>query len=275
MTMKKLTLTKWGTLCLPLQCFRYRYLLVVHALRVTVTLTSSYWVGHAAGKSLWHMSTSRTLSAADKSAIEKSLEHVSKIRSHDLKVSEHDLHDRFLKQARMPSVSALYDETSRDSPVLHRRPSLVEVPRGFTHIPAALKQAAAQLEYYHTFSGIFTQIRRAWMTIDHMLFLWDYSDPRGSFYQYDGLEQTILHAALVRPRVGVFEDGSAPQWLLLISTPVEVILLGLYTTGRNADIEIYETGFSTPSDGDSHHSTPLRINALRCRSLSPTVICSL
>ena len=44
------------------------------------------------------------------------------------------------------------------------------------------------------FMGLFPQIHRAWMTIDHMLFLWDYTDPRGSFYQYDGLDQTIIHA---------------------------------------------------------------------------------
>ena len=37
--------------------------------------------------------------------------------------------------------------------------------------------------------GIFPGIQRAWMTIDHILFLWDYTDPRGSFYQYDGLDQ--------------------------------------------------------------------------------------
>ena len=124
-------------------------------------------------------------------------------------------------------------------------------------MPAALKQAAAQLEYYHTFSGLFPQIHRAWMTIDHILFLWDYTDPRGSFYQYDGLDQTIIHAALVRPVRGVFEEGATPQWLLLLSTPVEVVLLGLYTeggateigrTGRASEIEIFETGFSVATE---------------------------
>ena len=85
------------------------------------------------------------------------------------------------------------------------------------------------------------------MTIDHQLFLWDYTDPRGSFYQYDGLDQTIIHASLVVPRRGVFEEGAQPQWLLLLSTPVEVILFGLYTNGT--EIDIYETGFSVPTDG--------------------------
>ena len=46
------------------------------------------------------------------------------------------------------------------------------------------------------------------MTTDHVLFLWDYTDPRGNFYQFDGLDQTIIHASLVRPRRGVFEEGA-------------------------------------------------------------------
>ena len=159
--------------------------------------------------------------------------------------------------------------------------------------------------------GIFPGIQRAWMTIDHILFLWDYTDPRGSFYQYDGLDQArtpwpqppsprpvaharragtrrvtwgggrrrdsslppvpaaerrcwsplhrraqaIIHAALVRPRLREFsqEEGATPDWLLLLSTPLEVVVLALYCTGapgrRNASIEIHETGFSVPSDG--------------------------
>jgi len=64
------------------------------------------------------------------------------------------------------------------------------------------------------------------MTIDHILFLWDYTDPRGSFYQYDGLDQTIIHASLARPRAGVFEEGATPQWLLLLSTPVDGGVVG-------------------------------------------------
>lgn len=46
--------------------------------------------------------------------------------------------------------------------------------------------------------GVFSSIKRAWMTIDHILFLWDYTDPRGSFYQYDGLDQ-------VRPAISYLE----------------------------------------------------------------------
>ena len=117
------------------------------------------------------------MTAADKASLERSTEHITKVLTKDAKVSERDLHDRLLKQARMQE-NLLYDEAARDGPDAHKRPALSEAPGGFTQMPAALKQAAAQLEYYHTFSGIFPQIHRAWMTIDHILFLWDYTDPR-------------------------------------------------------------------------------------------------
>ena len=52
------------------------------------------------------------------------------------------------------------------------------------------------------FMGVFTQLHRAWMSIDHTLFLWDYTDPRGGFYHYQGLDQAIIHAAVVPCRRG-------------------------------------------------------------------------
>ena len=195
------------------------------------------------------MDIASTSRSADKAAEEKAKEHVIKTMQRDAKVSERDMHNRLLKQARMQE-NLLYDEASSDAPAVHRRPVLTEAPGGFTQMPAALKQAAAQLEYYHTFSGVFPAIHRAWMTIDHILFLWDYTDPRGSFYQYDGLDQTIIHASLVRPRAGIFDEAAMPQWLLLLSTPVEVVVLGLYTNGGAAEeIDIFETGFAVPTDG--------------------------
>ena len=97
-------------------------------------------------------------------SIERAAEHVTRQYSKDAKISERDLHDRLLKQARMEE-SQLYEEASRDAPVMHKRPALTEAPGGFTQMPAALKQATRQLEYYHTFSGVFPQIHRAWTTI--------------------------------------------------------------------------------------------------------------
>jgi nuclear pore complex protein Nup155 len=184
------------------------------------------------------------LSKAEKEKLADSRKQVAKVLERDANLSDRDLYDRLLKQARMPEQD-MYEEKLADNALIHQRPAFSEVPGGYTPMPAALQQAA-QGEYYHSFQGLFPQIHRAWMTIDHMLYLWDYNDPRGSFYLYDGLDQTIIHASLVRPRQGVFEP--TPDWLLLLSTPVEVILLGLYTTATH-DINVFETGYSVATDG--------------------------
>jgi nuclear pore complex protein Nup155 len=184
------------------------------------------------------------LSKAEKEKLAESRKQVAKVLERDANLSDRDLYDRLLKQARMLEQN-LYEEKLADNALIHQRPAFSEVPGGYTPMPAALQQAA-QGEYYHSFQGLFPQIHRAWMTIDHVLYLWDYNDPRGSFYLYDGLDQTIIHASLVRPRQGVFEP--TPDWLLLLSTPVEVILLGLYTTATH-DIDVFETGYSVATDG--------------------------
>jgi len=192
------------------------------------------------------------LSTQQRQSLEKAKEQLTKVLQRDAKVVDRDLADVFQKQART-NEGCMYDDTNKDAPAMHKRPALVEVPGGFVPMPTSLKQAASDRLEYHCFMGVFTGIRRAWMTIDHILFLWDYADPRGSFYQYDGLDQAIIHAALVRPRPGVFAADATPTWLLLLSTPLEVVVLALYCTGgvghESSEIEIHETGFSVPSDG--------------------------
>ena len=116
---------------------------------------------------------------------------------------------------------------------------------------AQLREAADELKLYN-FSGLFPEIGHAWMTIDHRLFLWDYRVPNATPYTYDGLDQVVITAALARPRRdGTFDP--APDWLLLLSTPLEVVVLAIYCTGprgrETSQIDIHETGFSVPSDG--------------------------
>ena len=194
------------------------------------------------------------LTAAQRQKLEKARELVSKAAQRDAKVADRDLYDRLLKQARAGGPDGcLYSECQPSALSMHKRPQFELVPGGFTQMPLALKQAASEQLEYHMFMGLFPQIHRAWMTIDHMLFLWDYTDPRGSFYQYDGLDQTIIHATLVKPRQSVFAGSSTPQWLLLLSTPLEVVVLAVYCSGppgrEASQIDIHETGFSVPSDG--------------------------
>ena len=129
------------------------------------------------------------LTASQRQQLEKARELVSKAAQRDGKVTDRDLYDWLLKQARAGGPDGcLYTECQPSAQSMHTRPQFELVPGGFTQMPLALKQAASEQLEYHMFMGLFPQIHRAWMTIDHMLFLWDYTDPRGSFYQYDGLD---------------------------------------------------------------------------------------
>ena len=198
------------------------------------------------------------LSHAQRVRLEHAADLASKALSRDAKVKERDLHERLLKQARAHD-GALYELCESEAAPPHKRPRFVHAPSGFIGLPAALKRAVSQQLEGYTFSGLFPEIHRAWITIDKTLFIWDYTDPRGAFYQYDGLDQPIVHVALVPTRAGVFASEAAPRFLLLLSTPVEVVVLAVYVSsgaGGGAErIDLHETGFS--GERTRHATTPL------------------
>lgn len=49
--------------------------------------------------------------------------------------------------------------------------------------------------------GVFPEIGRAWLTVDSDIFVWRYVDGDDLAY-FDGLSETILSAALVKPKPG-------------------------------------------------------------------------
>jgi len=49
--------------------------------------------------------------------------------------------------------------------------------------------------------GLFSEIQRAWLTVDSSLYLWSYGDGDGVTY-YDSLTEVILGVALVKPKAG-------------------------------------------------------------------------
>lgn len=117
--------------------------------------------------------------------------------------------------------------------------------------------------------GIMPEIERAWITMDHKLFLWDYVEGcvfwillnslNSAFHSQDlcsFIEQpnTIVHVGLVKPKPNVFIDEIT--YLLVICTPVTVILLGVSTqasTGpefrQHKDIKLYATDITVSTDG--------------------------
>ncbi|XP_037068842.1 nuclear pore complex protein Nup155-like [Pollicipes pollicipes] len=79
--------------------------------------------------------------------------------------------------------------------------------------------------------GLFPELNRAWLTIDNDIYVWLF-ESGGDLTYYDGMSETILSVAMVRPRPGVFQ--SHIQHLLCLATPLEIVLLGV-TLGRPRD----------------------------------------
>lgn len=98
-----------------------------------------------------------------------------------------------------------------------------------------------------SFVGLFPEIHRAFITIDNKLFLWNYYDG-SDFYVYDELSQIIISVALLRPKPGVFV--SSIQYILVLSTPVEILMFAVKFDGDNVhnSLQLFPTQFTVPSD---------------------------
>jgi len=77
--------------------------------------------------------------------------------------------------------------------------------------------------------GLFPEISRAWLTIDSVVYIWNYEDGKDLAY-FDGLNQVVLCVGLATPKEGVFQPHI--QYLLLLATAVEIVLLGVCFTGE-------------------------------------------
>ena len=76
--------------------------------------------------------------------------------------------------------------------------------------------------------GLMPEIQRSWLTIDSNIYIWNYESGKDLAY-FDGLNEVILSAGLVPPRVGVFQ--SHIQYLMCLTTALEIVLLGVSFTG--------------------------------------------
>ncbi|XP_038977739.1 nuclear pore complex protein NUP155-like isoform X1 [Phoenix dactylifera] len=85
--------------------------------------------------------------------------------------------------------------------------------------------------------GIFPEIRRAWASVDNSLFLWRFDSWDGQCSEYSGEDHAICAVGLVRPKPGIFVE--AIQYLLVLATPVELILVGVFCTGNEDGTDRY------------------------------------
>ncbi|GBM21727.1 Nuclear pore complex protein Nup155 [Araneus ventricosus] len=85
--------------------------------------------------------------------------------------------------------------------------------------------------------GLFPEIGRAWLTIDSNIFLWSFHDGSDLAY-YDGLNETILCVGLVKPKPDIFQNFI--HYLLCLTTPVEIVLLGINFTSQDRTSSPFE-----------------------------------
>ncbi|XP_057777560.1 nuclear pore complex protein NUP155-like isoform X1 [Salvia miltiorrhiza] len=102
--------------------------------------------------------------------------------------------------------------------------------------------------------GIFPEIRRAWASVDNSLFLWRFDKWDGQCPEYSGEEQAICAVGLAKSKPGVFVE--AIQYLLVLATPVELILVGVCCSGSSDGTDPYAEvslqplpEYTIPSDG--------------------------
>ena len=92
--------------------------------------------------------------------------------------------------------------------------------------------------------GLFPEVERAWLTIDSDIYVWRYEDG-GDLAYFDGLADTILNVAMVTPKPGLLQPHIVH--LLALSTPLEVVLLGVSFVGEEMQL-VPEPLFTLPCD---------------------------
>ncbi|KAJ6575033.1 nucleoporin [Mycena capillaripes] len=130
-------------------------------------------------------------------------------------------------------------------------PDDIRVPfqkRKLIGIPEALFQ------FYNSASvnshmGLMPEIERAWISIDHKLFLWDYIEGQ-EISSFVDQPDVITNVAVVKPKQGLFIEEISS--LLVICTPVSVLLIALSSSpvpgAKRKEIKLYATDFTVATD---------------------------
>ncbi|XP_034940368.1 nuclear pore complex protein Nup155 [Chelonus insularis] len=103
----------------------------------------------------------------------------------------------------------------------------------------------------HCMMGLFTDISKAWLTIDSDIYVWSYEDESDVAY-FDGLNETIISVGLVKPKPGIFQ--SYVKYLLVLTTTVEITVLGVTMMEKNDGTQgemqlVPEPIFTVTTDG--------------------------
>ncbi|XP_013406007.1 nuclear pore complex protein Nup155 [Lingula anatina] len=152
-----------------------------------------------------------------------------------------DLTDLLKVQShKLPTASGLND---------YDYPSITDTRAGLVSLPelSTVKRVPLPPELVEQFGhmqcncmmGLFPEISRAWLSIDSDIFVWNY-EHGGDLAYFDGLNETILSAGLVKPKPGIFQPHI--HYLLCLTTPVDIVLLGVSFSSPHLD-PITDPGF--------------------------------
>ncbi|KAG0200792.1 hypothetical protein BGX28_006227 [Mortierella sp. GBA30] len=161
-----------------------------------------------------------------------------------LKLASKTVDDQLGRELKYPELSDFFNTDYSASYVApDSRHQILRRKRAIS-LPDTLFEKYNLLEC-RCFMGLFPEIGRVWITIDHRLFLWNYADG-GNYESYEELDQVIVNVALVKPKRDTFDDKV--EYLLVIATPVEVHLLGLAVGSGSSPHTLYITNMSVPTD---------------------------
>ena len=157
----------------------------------------------------------------------------------------------------MATLSGLQepDYPSMEGSGLNQRSLMRKVP-----LPAELVEHFGNMQC-NCIIGLFPEVERAWLTIDSDIYVWRFADGRDLAY-YDGLADTILSVGLVQPKKDIFRQHI--KHLLCLTTPVEIVLLGVTFTVTENEEEMQllpEPLFSLSTDStvrNSHDFKPCK-----------------
>lgn len=103
----------------------------------------------------------------------------------------------------------------------------------------------------HSMMGLFTEINRAWFTVDSDIYIWTYEQGADVAY-FDGVNETIISVGLIEPKPGVFHTFI--KYLLVLTTAVDIVVLGVtFTPGAGGPFHeiqlVPDPVFTIPTDG--------------------------
>lgn len=133
-------------------------------------------------------------------------------------------------------------------------PPLVEVSETWELPPVLIERYNAAGGEGTALCGIFPEIHRAWASVDNSLFLWRFDRWDGQCPEFNVEEQAICAVGLCKSKPGIFIE--AIQYLLILATPLELILVGVCSSGGADGTDPYSEvslqllpEYTIPSDG--------------------------